>query len=30
MDNNNNKKIFVERELNDDVEGEYDEEGFFN
>ena len=32
MENNNNKKtkIFVERELNDDVIGEYDDEGFFN
>ena len=30
MDNNNNKKIFVERELNDEVVGDYDEEGFFN
>ena len=25
-----NKKVFVERELNDEVEGEYDQEGFFN
>ena len=31
MENNNKKtKIFVERELNDDVVGEYDDEGFFN
>ena len=31
MENNNkNKKVFVERELNDDVEGEYDADGFFN
>ena len=31
MENNNKKpKVFVERELNDYVEGEYDEEGFFN
>ncbi len=30
MENNNKKtKVFVERELNDDVEGEYDEDGFF-
>ena len=27
---NNNKKVFVERELNDDVVGDYDEDGFFN
>ena len=31
MENNNKKtKVFVEREFNDDIEGEYDEEGFFN
>ena len=32
MENNNNKnkKVFIERELNDDVEGDYDEDGFFN
>ena len=30
MGDNKDKKVFVERELNDDVEGEYDEEGFFN
>ena len=31
MENNNKKtKTFVERELNDDVVGEYDDEGFFN
>ena len=29
-DNDKNSKVFIERELNDDVEGEYDEEGFFN
>ena len=32
MENNNNKNknVFIERELNDDVEGDYDEDGFFN
>ena len=31
MENNKKKtKVFVERELNDEVEGEYDEDGFFN
>jgi hypothetical protein len=31
MENKNkNKKVFIERELNDDVEGDYDEDGFFN
>ena len=31
MENNNkNEKVFIERELNDDVEGEYDADGFFN
>ena len=31
MENNNKKtKVFVERELNDEVEGEYDADGFFN
>ena len=32
MESNNPKKtkVFVERELNDDVEGEYDADGFFN
>ena len=31
MENNNkNTKVFVERELTDEVEGEYDDEGFFN
>ena len=30
MGDNKDKKVFVERELNDDVEGEYDDEGFFN
>ena len=31
MENNNKKtKVFVERELNDEVVGEYDEDGFFN
>ena len=29
-DNDKNSKVFIERELNDEVEGEYDEEGFFN
>ena len=32
MESNDNKKgkVFVERELNDEVEGDYDEEGFFS
>ena len=31
MENNKeNTKVFVERELNDEVEGEYDADGFFN
>ena len=32
MESNNPKKtkVFVERELNDEVEGEYDADGFFN
>ena len=30
VDNDKNSKVFIERELNDEVEGEYDEEGFFN
>ena len=29
-DNDKNSKVFIERELNDEVVGEYDEEGFFN
>ena len=29
-DKNKNTKVFIERELNDDVEGDYDDEGFFN
>ena len=30
MENNKKTKVFIERELNDDVEGEYDADGFFN